>query len=177
MLFTVLVLLVVLVVFTCFDCSEIFFSDAFIPLTLECVLLKSIGLYFFLLTKLHQKSKIKHCLAFIAWIKNMYVFVYIFTNPSAQAGCDTRSIFKRILTGLNSESSFSLTCWHTKVKEPSLLFTHIWMENSWNHKFPKSISTMWNANPDFELGSPFPFPIMLVTNASMYMFVYICVDR
>ena len=26
----------------------------------------------------------------------------IFTNPSARAGYDTRSIFKRILTGLNS---------------------------------------------------------------------------
>ena len=28
-------------------------------------------------------------------------------NPSARAGCDTRSIFKRSLTGLNSEFSFS----------------------------------------------------------------------
>ena len=33
--------------------------------------------------------------------------VTIFTNPSAQAGYDTRSIFKRSLTGLNSEFSFS----------------------------------------------------------------------
>ena len=32
---------------------------------------------------------------------------YIFTNPSARAGYDTRSIFKRSLTGLNSEFSFS----------------------------------------------------------------------
>ena len=31
----------------------------------------------------------------------------IFTNPSTQAGYDTRSIFKRSLTGLNSEFSFS----------------------------------------------------------------------
>ena len=31
----------------------------------------------------------------------------IFTNPSSQAGYDTRSIFKRSLTGLNSEFSFS----------------------------------------------------------------------
>ena len=30
-----------------------------------------------------------------------------FTNPSARAGYDTRSIFKRSLTGLNSEFSFS----------------------------------------------------------------------
>ena len=28
-------------------------------------------------------------------------------NPSARAGYNTRSIFKRILTGLNSEFSFS----------------------------------------------------------------------
>ena len=33
--------------------------------------------------------------------------VYIFTNPSARAGYDTRLIFKRSLTGLNSEFSFS----------------------------------------------------------------------
>ena len=31
----------------------------------------------------------------------------LFTNPSAWAGYDTRSIFKRSLTGLNSEFSFS----------------------------------------------------------------------
>ena len=30
----------------------------------------------------------------------------IFTNPSPRAGYDTRSIFKRSLTGLNSEFSF-----------------------------------------------------------------------
>ena len=33
--------------------------------------------------------------------------IYIFTDPSARAGYDTRSIFKRSLTGLNSEFSFS----------------------------------------------------------------------
>ena len=35
------------------------------------------------------------------------LFVFLFTNPSARAGYDTRSIFKRSLTGLNSEFSFS----------------------------------------------------------------------
>ena len=34
-------------------------------------------------------------------------FEVLFTNPSARAGYDTRSIFKRSLTGLNSEFSFS----------------------------------------------------------------------
>ena len=33
--------------------------------------------------------------------------IYLFTNPSTQAGYDTRSILKRSLTGLNSEFSFS----------------------------------------------------------------------
>ena len=34
-------------------------------------------------------------------------FIIIFTNPSARAGYDTRSIFKQSLTDLNSEFSFS----------------------------------------------------------------------
>ena len=46
----------------------------------------------------------------------------IFTNPSARAGYDTRSIFKRSLTGLNSEYSFSLTSCLTKAEEPSLSY-------------------------------------------------------
>ena len=33
--------------------------------------------------------------------------IILFTNPSARVGYDTRSIFKRSLTGLNSEFSFS----------------------------------------------------------------------
>ena len=37
----------------------------------------------------------------------IYIYIYIFTNPSARAGYDIRSIFKRSLTGLNSEFSFS----------------------------------------------------------------------
>ena len=39
--------------------------------------------------------------------------MHVFTNPSAWAGCDTRSIFKWISTGLNSEFSFSETGCHT----------------------------------------------------------------
>ena len=35
-----------------------------------------------------------------------FLFI-LFTNPSARVGYDTRSVFKRILTGLNSEFSFS----------------------------------------------------------------------
>ena len=33
--------------------------------------------------------------------------MFIFTNLSAQAGCDTRSIFKQSLIGLISEFPFS----------------------------------------------------------------------
>ena len=47
------------------------------------------------------------------------VFI-IFTNPSARAGYDTRSVFKRSLTGLNSEFSFSQTSCLTKAEEPCL---------------------------------------------------------
>ena len=46
--------------------------------------------------------------------------VIIFTNPSARAGYDTRSIFKWSLSGLNSEYSFSLTSCLTKAEELSL---------------------------------------------------------
>ena len=46
----------------------------------------------------------------------------LFTNPSARAGYDTRSIFKRSLTGLNSEFFFSKTCCLTKAEEPSLSY-------------------------------------------------------
>ena len=45
---------------------------------------------------------------------------FIFTNTFARAGYDTRSIFKRSLTGLISEFSFSQTHCHTKAEEPSL---------------------------------------------------------
>ena len=43
-------------------------------------------------------------------------------HPSARAGYDTRSIFKRSLTGLNSEFSFSYTSCLTKAEEPSLSY-------------------------------------------------------
>ena len=43
-------------------------------------------------------------------------------NPSARAGYDTRSIFKRSLTGLSSEFSFSWNNCLTKAEEPSLSY-------------------------------------------------------
>ena len=41
-------------------------------------------------------------------------------NLSSRVGYDTRSIFKRSLTGLNSEFSFFSTSWLTKAEEISL---------------------------------------------------------
>ena len=45
---------------------------------------------------------------------------FIYTNPSAQARYDTRSIFKRNLMGSNSKLSFSKTSCLTKAEEHSL---------------------------------------------------------
>ena len=52
--------------------------------------------------------------------KHVHYYILIFTNPSAWAGYDTRSIFKRSLTGLNSEFSFSKTSCLSKAEEPNL---------------------------------------------------------
>ena len=46
--------------------------------------------------------------------------------------------FKRSLTGLNSEFSFS----KARRTQSALLFTHSWRENNW---IPKDISAIWNA--------------------------------
>ena len=54
------------------------------------------------------------------WFSINSYLLFIFTNPSARTGYDTRSIFKRSLTGLNSEFSFSLISCLTKTEEPSL---------------------------------------------------------
>ena len=58
----------------------------------------------------------RFCITGILLDKDIYGFYFLweikqelilFTNPSAQAGYDSRSIFKRSLTGLNSEFSFT----------------------------------------------------------------------
>ena len=50
-----------------------------------------------------------------------FLCYYLITNPSAQVGCDTRSVFKQSLKGLNSDFSLFKTGYRTKAKEPSLL--------------------------------------------------------
>ena len=57
------------------------------------------------------------------WTRFCSLIIYLLSylpNPSARAGYDTRSIFKRSLTGLNSEFSFSWTSCLTKAEEPNL---------------------------------------------------------
>ena len=44
---------------------------------------------------------------FYKYMEKFILFIILFTNPSARVGYDTRSIFKRSLTGFNSEFSFS----------------------------------------------------------------------
>ena len=51
-----------------------------------------------------------------------FLIFILFTNPSARAGYDTRSIFNQSLTGLNSEFYFSLTSCLTKAEEPSVSY-------------------------------------------------------
>ena len=52
----------------------------------------------------------------------LFEYLSYLPNPSARAGYDTRSFFKRSLTGLNSEFSFSWTSCLTKAEEPSLSY-------------------------------------------------------
>ena len=49
-------------------------------------------------------------------------FIHCTTCPYLPTLYDTSSIFKRSLTSLNSEFSFSLTCCPTKAEEPSLSY-------------------------------------------------------
>ena len=49
----------------------------------------------------------KNCRLVGSCFEFVFFSINIFTNPSARAGYDTRSIFKRSLTGFNSEYSFS----------------------------------------------------------------------
>ena len=69
--------------------------------------------------KIKESEKIDKYLD-LAWELKIKLPVYIFNNPSARTGYDTRSIFKQGLTGLNSEFSFSYTSFLTKAEEPSL---------------------------------------------------------
>ena len=72
-------------------------------------------IWFNSISTLNKLSTTKSCLYMIC--KRI-----LFTNSSTRAGYDTRSIFKRSLTGLNSEFSFYYTSCLTKAEEPSLSY-------------------------------------------------------
>ena len=57
-----------------------------------------------------------------SYVDNHYTTGTSMFFPSARAGYDTRSIFKRCLTGLNLEFSLSETRWSTKAEEFSLSY-------------------------------------------------------
>ena len=84
--------------------------------------------------------------------------ITIFTNPSARAGYDTRSIFKRSLT----EFSFSETSYFTKAEEPSLPYNlHIAGGRIIGFiPFPGILvlCEMQSVSSRFELVSPCSFP-------------------
>ena len=90
---------------------------------------------------------------------------YYLPNPSARAGYDTRSIFKRSLTGFNSEFSFSLTSCLTKAEEPSLSY---YLPIAGGRiigfiPFPRVYVKCNQFRPGFELVSPCPFPTTITT--------------
>ena len=63
-----------------------------------------------------------HCIITNLNHHRVICIIIIFTNPSTRTGYDTRSIFMRSLTGLNSEFSFSSTSCLTKAEESSLSY-------------------------------------------------------
>ena len=82
------------------------------------------------------------------------LFRWIRIYPPARAGYDTRSIFKRSLTCLNSEFSFSKTSCLTKSEEISLPY-YLPIARG------RIIGCYVKCNqprPGFELVSPCPFP-------------------
>ena len=79
-------------------------------------------------------------------------------NPSARAGCDTRSNFKQSLTGLNSEFSFSWTSCLTKAEELSLPY---YLPIAGGRIISQEYLCYVKCNqsrPGFELVSPCSFP-------------------
>ena len=65
----------------------------------------------------------------------------IYSTPLPRTGSDTRSIFKRSSTGLNSEFFFLIDRLPHQGRRfhSVLLFTHCWEKNSWIHFFAKII--------------------------------------
>ena len=97
------------------------------------------------LISVQDKCKIRMRLR-IFWMTP--VCTNVLTNSFTWPAWDTRSTYKRSLTGLNSDFSSTWTACITKAKEPthsSIHVTHHWRENNWIYTFPKSNSSAWNA--------------------------------
>ena len=80
-------------------------------------------------------------------VKNSLLLIqlYVFTNPTAWVGCNTKSILMWSLTGLNSEFSFILSGCLTKAKGLSLPY---YLPIAGGRiigfiAFPKGISAVW----------------------------------
>ena len=63
----------------------------------------------------------QHFSVHVLYTKRDFCLSYL-PNPSTRAGYDTRSIFKRSLTGFNSEFSISQTSCFTKAEESNLSY-------------------------------------------------------
>ena len=100
-----------------------------------------------------------------------FMIIYL-PDPYSWVESDTRSIFKRSLTGLNSGFSFLQRNWHTKVKEaylPNYLLEKEWLTSYISEGYFHSVkfTEPW---PQFELETSFQFPTT-VTNTP---FKFIC---
>ena len=91
--------------------------------------------------------------------------MYVFTYPSAQTGCSTRSIFKSLM-GLNSV--FLLLDWlpyHGWRAQSTLLYTHDWKDNSWiltlSQRYRSYVKGKWSCS-GFELTLLCLFPTPLI---------------
>ena len=76
-------------------------------------------------TDFHIKMSVNFCAKISLRVCKFSICIFAFIIsylPNPSAGYDARSIFKRSLTGLNSEFSFSYTSCLTEAEEPSLSY-------------------------------------------------------
>ena len=97
-------------------------------------------------------------------VPQLYTHVCTNSHPPPPPGevFDKRLIIKRSWVGLNSQFPFLKVIVEAKPKEPSLVFIFSSaVENTPIHGFHKSISAkrIQRLSPEFEPGSPIPFPI------------------
>ena len=103
--------------------------------------------------------------------------IYVFTNPSTRAGCDTRSIIKRSFPWLNSEFFLLLDLLPNQEKrtQTALIFTHRWREIYCILNIARDISAVGIAiSPFYFLVSPCLFHLSITTKPqATYIYIYI----